>query len=123
MISALIGRFENGIMKAAKQTKIIRERCHNGIKEVKVAEPKIGSPILKYNRPDRIRIANQPKVMDALDRRNIFVRPGPWGDGVFAKRNLVSGEIIAYYSGLLWSPQDLFPSNQTFEERYFSILF
>ena len=60
--------------------------------------------------------------MDTLDRRNIFIKPGPWGDGVFAKRNFVAGEIIAYYSGLLWSPQDLFPSNQSFEERYFSNL-
>ena len=119
MISALIGRFENGIMKAAKQTKIIRERCCNGIKEIKVAKPKHGSPILKYQRPNMIRIADQPKVMDALDRRNIFIRPGPWGDGIFAKRHFVPGDIISYYSGLLWSHQDLFPLNQTFEERYF----
>ena len=118
MISALIGRFENGIMKGAKQTKIIGERCHNGIKEIKVAKPKYGSTILKHNPPSQNRIADHPKVMDALERRNIFISSGPWGDGMFAKRNFISGEIIAYYSGQLWSTQDLFPSNQTLEERY-----
>ena len=34
-----------------------------------------------------------------------------------AKRNFVSGDIVAYYSGLLWPPTDLFPINQTLQER------
>ena len=122
MITALIGRFENGIMKGAKQTRIIRERCHNGIKEIKVAKPKHGATILKHNPPSQNRIADYPKVMDALERRNIFISSGPCGDGMFAKRNFISGEILAYYSGQLWSPQDLFPSNQTLEERYINCL-
>ena len=122
MMTALIGRFENGVMKSAKQSKIIGERCRNGIKEIKVAKAKPDSPILKFSRPNKIRIADHPKIMDALDRRNMYIKEGPWGDGVFAKRNFVSGEIIAYYSGLLWSRKDLFPGNQTLEERYSKVL-
>ena len=122
MKTVLIGSFENGIMKGAKQSKIISERCHNGMKEIKVAKPKYDSAVLKYSRPNMIRIAALPKVMDALDRKNIFIKEGPWGDGVFAKRDFLSGEIIAYYSGLLWSPQDLFPSNLTLEGRCVKVL-
>ena len=122
MKTALKGNFENGVMKGARKSKIIGERCHKGIKEIKVAKPKESSPILRYSRPNMIRIATLPKVMDALDRRNIYIKEGPWGDGVFAKRDFVSGEIIAYYSGLLWEPQDLFPSNLTLEERLINLL-
>ena len=117
METVLLGRFENDTMKAAKQSRIIGERCCNGIKEIKVAKPQKDSPVLSHLPPNMIRIADKPKVMDALDRRNIFIKTGSFGDGVFAKRNFVSGEIIAYYSGLLWSPKHLFPTNQTVQER------
>ena len=117
MKTALKGHFENGVMIGARKSKIIGERCHKGIKEIKVAKPKESSPILRYGPPNMIRIASLPKVMDSLERRNIYIREGPWGDSVFAKRDFVSDEIVAYYSGLLWSPQDLFPLNLTLEER------
>ena len=117
METVLIGRFENDTMKAAKQSRIIGERCRNGIKEIKVKRPQMESPFLYYNRPNLIRISDKPTLMDALDRRNIFIKSGPFGEGVFAKRNFVSGDIVAYYSGLLWPPTDLFPINQTLHER------
>ena len=115
--TALIGSFNDGIMKAARQTKIISERCNKGIKEIKLARPKTSSSLLRYFRPNQIRIAHQPTVMDALDKRNIYIKTGEFGDSVFAKRDIPSGEIVAYYSGLLWTPKDLFPNNQTLEER------
>ena len=120
--TALIGSFNDGIMKAARQTRIIGERCNKGIKEIKLARPKTSSPLLKYLRPNQIRIADQPTVMDALDKTNIYITTGEFGDSVFAKRDIPSGEIVAYYSGLLWTPKDLFPINQTLEERYILVL-
>ena len=115
--TALIGSFNDGIMTAVRQTKIIGERCNKGIKEIKLARPKTCSPLLRHFRPNQIRIADQPTVMDALDKRNIYIKTGEFGDSVFAKRDIPSGEIVAYYSGLLWTPKDLFPINQTLEER------
>ena len=117
METALSGRFENGVMTSAKQSSIIGERCHYGMKEIQIATPKMDAPKLKYTRPNRIRIADQPKVMDALDRKNIFIKTGEWGDGVFAKRNLLTEDVIAYYSGLLWRRHELFPANQTTKEK------
>ena len=116
--TALIGLFNDGVMKAARETRIIGERCNRGIKEIKLARPKTSSPLLKYFRPNQIRIADQPRVMDALDKRNIYIKTAEFGDSVFARRDIPSGEIVAYYSGLLWTPKDLFPINQTIEERY-----
>ena len=117
MKTALIGSFNDGIMKAARRTRIIGERCNKGIKEIKLVRPKTSSPLLKYFHPNHIRIADQPRVMDALDKRNIYIKTGGFGDSVFAKRDIPSGEIVAYYSGLLWTPKDLFPINQTLKER------
>ena len=116
--TALIGLFNDGVMKAARETRIIGERCNRGIKEIKLARPKTSSPLLKYFRPNQIRIADQPRVMDALDKRNIYIKTAEFEDSVFARRDIPSGEIVAYYSGLLWTPKDLFPINQTLEERY-----
>ena len=115
--TALIGSFNDGIMMAARKTRIIGERCNKGIKEIKTAKPKPSSPLLKYFRPNQIRIADQPRVIDALDNRNVYIKMAEFGDSVFAKRDIPSGEIVAYYSGLLWTPKDLFPINQTLEER------
>ena len=41
MKTVLIGKFRNGVMIQAKASRITSERCHNGIKEIKVAKPKM----------------------------------------------------------------------------------
>ena len=33
--TALVGRFEKNVMQEAKETKVVAERCHKGIKEIK----------------------------------------------------------------------------------------
>ena len=53
--TALLGKFENGVMIAAKPTRIAAERCNNGIKELKFSEPKENAPTLKYERPTNLR--------------------------------------------------------------------
>lgn len=118
METVLIGHFKNGIMKAARKSKIIAERCHNGIKEIRVAKPREGSPILKYSPPNTIRIGDQPTIIDPFERRNTYIQSGKWGDGVFAKRNFTEGDLVMYYSGLLWNKTEgpYISKNQTQEE-------
>ena len=119
METALIGYFENDQMVAAKPTKIIRERCHRGIKEIKVAKPKLNAPTLTYKRPNYIRPGDQPKVIDPFEQRNIYIKAGKMGDGMFAKKNIINGDIIAYYAGFLYNAkkQSPFHKNQTIEEK------
>ena len=119
METTLIGRFENGTMVVAKPSKVIAERCNRGIKEIKVAVPTDNVPTLKYVRPNRIRIGDQPTVMDPLDRKYTFIGDGKKEDGVFAKKDIVKGDIFMYYSGIIWNKTELAPwsSNTTWEDR------
>ena len=122
MKTVLVGRFENGIMVSAKSSKIIRERCHKGIKEIKVANPKEHSVSYRFQRPTRVRISDQPKVMDPYEKKNVYIGNGKKDDGVFAKRDISKGELVLYYSGLIWNTteQSLFTMhtfhNQTWDE-------
>ena len=119
MKTVLFGQFENGTMIAAKESKVIAERCHQGMKEIRVGKPKQNAPIFKYTRPTRTRIADQPTLMDPYTRKNIFISEGEEGDGVFAKRNISQGEVIMYYSGIRWNKTEfpLWSKNQTKEDR------
>ena len=107
-------------MIAASPSRVIAERCNQGIKQIRVAKPKSDAPIVKYDRPNLIRIANQPTIMDPFERKNTFIQDGKRDDGVFAKKNIFKGDIILYYSGTIgkaseWPPFDL--SNQTLSEK------
>ena len=124
METVLVGRFENGTMIAAKQSRILKERCNKGIKEIKVAKPKKGRTTFKYQRPTRLRIGDQPRVMDPYTKKTIYIGDGKKDDGVFAKRDIANGEIVMYYSGLFWneSHQALYTmdtyKNQTWGEYW-----
>ena len=102
MVTVLLGRFEKGKMIAAKPSVTIAERCHKGIKEIKIRHPRSNATIFKYSRPDRLRIGNQPKVMDPFTKKNIYIGDGTKDDGVFARRDIKKGELVMYYSGLFW---------------------
>ena len=124
MKTALVGRFENGHMISAKTSKIIAERCNKGIKEIRLDTPREDEPSLKYSRPDRLRIGDQPRVMDPYTKKNFYIGNGKKEDGVFAKRDINKGELVLYYSGLFWndSVQALYTRNtyhnQTWEEYW-----
>ena len=119
METALIGRFENGTMVAARPSKVIGERCQGGIKEIRVAKPKVVAPVLAHTRPSPIRMCPQPTVMDPFERKNIFISDGKKEDGVFAKKDIIDGDIFAYYSGTILSDRAVYfmESNTTYEEK------
>ena len=124
METALVGRFLRGQMIAAKQSKIVSERCNRGIKEIKTAKPKDETPTFRYQRPDRLRISDQPRLMDPYEKKNIYIGDGKYQDGVFARRNIFKGDLVLYYSGLLWNmtEQALYTKdtyhNQTWEDLW-----
>lgn len=121
METALVGQFKNDSMVAAKPAKVIAERCNQGIKEIKVALPTSArTPILKYVRPNHIRIGDQPTIMDPFERKYVFIADGKKEDGVFAKKYINKGDIIMYYSGIILNQTEvpLWSSNTTWEERW-----
>ena len=105
-------------MVGARPTTVTKERCHRGMKEILVAKPKATSPILTYKPPNQIQIGDQPRITDPYDQVQIYIQSTSYGEGVFAKKKIQKGDIIAYYSGLLWNvvEQPLFTQNQTYEE-------
>ena len=109
-------------MIAAKPTKIIAERCQNGIKDLKFAKPKKSAPTLKYQRPNHLKPGDQPTICDPLERKNIYIGPGVKQDGVFARRDIRQGELICYLAGTIFNMKDnpIFFRNQTFNEKYAS---
>ena len=121
METALIGRFENNVMIAARPTKILKERCNAGIKEIKVAGPKNDSPIMKYKRPNWLRFGDNPKISDPFEQNHVFVKTTKFmGDGLFARKNITAGSVVAYYSGLLLNPKQtpIITKNMTMDQGY-----
>ena len=108
MKTVFVGKFEDGRMVSAKRSKILKERCHAGMKEIKVAKPKPNDPIMKYKNPSRVRPGDDPRVIDPYDQANVYVRNTEYkGDGLFAKKNISEGNIIVYYTGLLVPRQEM----------------
>ena len=116
MRTVLVGQFEDGIMIQGRPAKITAERCNDGIKEIKVSSPKADAPTFRYGRTTRIDMGEQPTTMDPYERNFVYINTTKWGDdGLFAKKDIKSNELVAYYSGIFWdtAEMELFPDNQT----------
>ena len=117
MKTVLVGKFQNGIMLEGKASKIIAERCNNGMKEIRVATPKFNSQVHKFKRNTRLRIYNST-IIDPFEKQMVYVKNTALsGEGLFVKKDIVAYEIVAYYSGTVWTPEEhiteLQPANQT----------
>ena len=104
-------------MLQGKESRILAERCSNGIKEIRVAKPKAGSPVLKFNRNTKRHIYDATTI-DNYEKKMVYVKnTAKSEDGLFAKRDIKPNEIVAYYSGTIWTPKEhiteLSPANQT----------
>ena len=104
--TALIGKFQNGVMKYASPAKVTSERCKNGLKEIKVSILKSTTPMYKYIKPTKHLITNKPTLQDPLEERNVFVSTSKVITaeyGLFAKKNFEVGQLLSYYSGVIWN--------------------
>ena len=119
MRTVYIGHFKNGEMINAKRSKIIKERCHQGIKEIKIAKPKPYAPIVRFTRPNRIRFGGNPRIVDPFEQNHVYVNTARnMGEGLFARKNITEGNVVAYYSGLLLNPKQtpLITRNMTMDQ-------
>jgi len=119
MRTVLVGKFKDGVMLEGRPSKIIAERCNAGIKELLVSPPPTTGPVFSYKRNTRLRIHNAT-IMDPFEKNMVYVNVsthGERGEGLFSKRKIDSNEIISYYTGTVWTPEEhvseLSPANQT----------
>ena len=64
----------------------------------------------------------QPTIQDPLQRKNIYIKTGPFGDSLFAKRDISRGDLVAYLNGFWYEKDEINWSNMTISEQYVHIL-
>ena len=60
--------------------------------------------IRKFERATETFVTSQPTLMDPLDHRNVYVAESGVnnsGEGMFARRTILAGEVVALYAGML----------------------
>ena len=120
-----MGKFQDGVMLEGISTIIVAERCNDGIKEIKLSKrnevDKKDLPIFRFYRNTRVRI-HKPTLMDPFEKNAVFIQTDDKkGDGLFARRDIESNEVVAYYSGIVVTADDnlgSMPPNLTQYERY-----
>ena len=107
MRTVLIGKFKNGVMVEGRPTKILAERCNDGLKEILVSPPETNSRVFRFQRNTRVRI-HQPKIMDPFEKNSVFVsKTANSGEGLFARRNIETNEVVSYYSGVILKTEEI----------------
>ena len=102
MKTVLVGKFREGYMVAGRESKIIAERCNNGIKEVLFAPADVKSAVFRYKRPNAWSMGYDYTLIDPYERRTTYIDKSRFdGEGVFAKRNIKTGELVSYYNGII----------------------
>ena len=120
--TVIVGKFSDGVLVEGRPSKIVAERCKNGMKQIKVANPDQKLSLFTFKRNNKLRV-HQPKIMDPLETNSVYVgHTEERGEGLFARRNIEPNEIMSYYSGIIWSANEfqeisLLP-NQTGYDRY-----
>lgn len=66
-------------------------------------KPPPSEPMVSFQRPTALRYGGDPRIPDPLERRFVYVAPSAVkDDGLFARRNISRGQVISYYSGLIY---------------------
>ncbi len=91
--TVLVGNFSANVMLGARASKVVAERCHSGLKVLRLARPDELGPVYKYRAGDELHVSGgQPTLVDPYETRLIRVGDIPGlGEGVFAKRDIKKG--------------------------------
>ena len=111
MVTALRGRFENGVMKEAEEVEVVACRCVKGILQLRFSQPSRGQTFAA-GIPTKDSYGDQPSVTDPLDNRYIEVRESAVehevaDEGAFAKVDIPPLTPITLYSGLFFRTDEL----------------
>ena len=104
--TGLRGTFRDGELVAGTEVRIVATRCRGGLKELLLVEGSAtedsGESLTIWRREDTNAtwLGSYPRVMDPHERRSVYVGqsaiPGS-GEGLFARRSFLPGELVAYY--------------------------
>jgi hypothetical protein len=115
--TALVGSFNNFVMKSGRRSSVVAERCAaNGIKEVLLAEG--SGPKLFYSPPTNTSFGEGPHVRDAYEERLTYLAQSTVaaaGEGVFARVDLPPNRIVAFYVGFVFRNRE---EMELYAERY-----
>ena len=101
MKTALVGQFEENIMIKGRESRVIAERCNDGIKEIQLSKVDSDAPTFRYRAPGKTFIGDQPTKMDPYEKRFVYVGNSAWGDdGIFARKDIKAKELFSYFSGI-----------------------
>ena len=105
--SCVTGTWTDFILNKGQYCEII-ESCNNDDGEVVAIKTKLkeNSPTLAYSPPSYNSFGPPPTQRDPYEGNTVEVKPSSIrnngtsiGDGLFTKRNIKNGEVIAFYSG------------------------
>ena len=108
METVLLGRFENRLMRNAQESAVIEVDCDvNGMLYVsKYKNRDFSSPKFFYEPPTNISFGGGPKhVYDPYEKKLLEVKKckdTKVGEGVFTKRDIKKGVIVASYTGFIY---------------------
>ncbi len=107
--TALLGRFENGVMRSAKEAEVIGVTCEKH--GIPVAELKASpnSPTFAYDPSNNETFGDFPLLRDPLDGKNVVVRSSAIpssGEGVFALKRIKSGATACYFSAMRYKKHE-----------------
>ena len=106
LVTVLVGKFVNGIMKSALSSEIDAIRCKHGLLEIKIKPPEKSKSVYKYFESTKEIITEYPTLEDPLERKNVFVAPSREVEnelGLFALKEFEVDQVVAYYSGARWN--------------------
>lgn len=75
--------------------------CKDNMLRLKTSSPDPNGPIFTQDELSLDRLSSQPKVMDPMEQRNVYVKDTNHGEGLFAKRDIGPDQVVAYYGGIL----------------------
>ena len=100
--TALVGEFEDGVLKKARVTKVTEVILDYGcIKVPKFVEPT--GPIYYRELSDSEFVTNCPLLKDPYEEKMVFVKPSlveGAQEGLFARQAVKANTIVAFYNGV-----------------------
>ncbi len=109
MRSAFVGRFSRGVMVSARTREVVGASSSGdgGFVPVPVFSPESdgdgGGDAVGYSCATRSSVGQNPLVPDPYESRTVQVGPSSFpgaGEGLFARRDLPAGTLVAFYNGV-----------------------
>jgi histone-lysine N-methyltransferase SETD7 len=100
-VTALVGKFEDKIMKSGRESTITQMTCKDGIIQASFSQPAEDSVEFFYDPSNNKYMGAMPLVRDPYEKKNVELQesriPGA-GHGIFAIRNILKGQVCTVFN-------------------------